>query len=155
MENRGPDWTGQMTRFLAALCAAGLLAQGCTHGRAAAQPAAGLPRASRSEEPGQRGKASYYGASLQGHKTANGERFDLHALTAAHRTLPFGTRVRVTNLANGRQVVVRINDRGPYAHGRIIDLSEEAARRLDCLAEGVVDVRIERVDGGARGAASP
>jgi rare lipoprotein A len=138
-----------MTRLLATLVAAALIVQGCAHGRAVGPPAAGLPA------EGQRGKASYYGASLQGHKTASGEPFDLHALTAAHRTLPFGTRVRVTNLANGRQVVVRINDRGPYVGGRIIDLSEEAARRLDCIGQGVADVRIERVPGDARGAASP
>jgi rare lipoprotein A len=164
-----------MTRLFGALFAAALLVQGCTHGRAVVHPAAGLPargdqsggpaggrnarelpppEAPGADGPGQRGKASYYGAALQGHKTANGARFDRRALTAAHRTLPFGTRVRVTNLGNGRQVVVRINDRGPYAGGRIIDLSEEAARRLDCLAQGVVEVRIERIEGGAGRAAS-
>ena len=90
----------------------------------------------------QRGMASWYGESQM---TASGERFDRHAMTAAHRTLPFGTRVRVTNLKNGRSVVVRINDRGPYGHGRIIDLSEAAARRLGMIAAGVVPVTIEVV----------
>jgi rare lipoprotein A len=90
----------------------------------------------------QRGMASWYGESQM---TASGERFDKHAMTAAHRTLPFGTHVRVTNLDNGRSVVVRINDRGPYGHGRIIDLSEAAARRLGMITAGVVPVRIEIV----------
>ncbi|WP_369958775.1 septal ring lytic transglycosylase RlpA family protein [Pseudomonas benzenivorans] len=89
------------------------------------------------------GKASYYGARHHGKKTASGERFDQHALTAAHRSLPFGSRVRVTNLRNDKSVVVRINDRGPYARGRIIDLSKEAAARLDMLRAGVVPVRVQ------------
>ncbi|GAC1544660.1 MAG: septal ring lytic transglycosylase RlpA family protein [Myxococcales bacterium] len=114
-----------------------------------AQPAPAAP------PYGQRGRASYYGAALQGRRTASGERFDMHALTAAHRTLPLGTRVRVTNLENGRQVVVRINDRGPYAQGRIIDLSEEAARRLGCLEQGIAEVRVERLDARGRRAPSP
>jgi rare lipoprotein A len=84
--------------------------------------------------------ASWYGESQT---TASGERFDKHALTAAHRTLPFGTRVRVTNTRNGKSVIVRINDRGPYGHGRIIDLSEEAARRLGMIDAGVAPVTLE------------
>lgn len=92
----------------------------------------------------QRGLATFYGAEQQGGPTASGERFDRHQLTAAHRTLPFGTRVRVTNTRNGRSVEVRINDRGPFGgHGRIIDLSEAAARRLDMIAAGVVPVIVE------------
>ena len=76
--------------------------------------------------------------------TASGERFDKHALTAAHRTLPLGTRVRVTNTKNGRSVVVRINDRGPFGHhNRIIDLSEAAAVQLDMIEAGVVPVTLE------------
>jgi rare lipoprotein A len=71
------------------------------------------------------GSASWYGAKFQGRRTANGERFDKNKLTAAHRSLPFGTRVRVTNQRNGRKVVVRINDRGPFAGRRIIDLCED------------------------------
>ena len=89
----------------------------------------------------QRGLASWYGESQM---TASGERFDRHAMTAAHRSLPFGTRVRVTNQHNGRSVVVRINDRGPYGgHGRIIDLSEAAARELHMIDAGVVPVTLE------------
>jgi rare lipoprotein A len=88
-----------------------------------------------------RGMASWYGESQM---TASGERFDRHALTAAHRTLRFGTRVRVTNQRNGRSVIVRINDRGPYGgHGRIIDLSEAAARELHMIDAGVVPVTLE------------
>ena len=91
------------------------------------------------------GRASYYGARHHGNKTASGERFDQHALTAAHRTLPFGSWVRVTNLRNDKSVVVRINDRGPYARGRIIDLSKKAAEQLDMLRAGVVPVRVQQL----------
>jgi rare lipoprotein A len=92
----------------------------------------------------QRGMATFYGHEQHGGPTASGERFDMRKLTAAHRTLPFGTRVRVTNTRNGRSVEVRINDRGPYGgRGRIIDLSEAAARRLDMIAAGVVPVTVE------------
>ena len=89
------------------------------------------------------GSASWYGREQHGHLTANGERFDMYALTAAHRTLRMGTRVRVINLRNGRAALVRINDRGPYAHGRIIDVSYAAAKALDMLDAGVVRVRLE------------
>ena len=91
------------------------------------------------------GRASYYGKEFAGRLTASGEPFDPTELTAAHRTLPFGTRVRVTNLANGRSVVVRINDRGPYAHGRIIDVSRAAAEKLGMVHRGIVRVRVEYV----------
>ena len=84
----------------------------------------------------ERGKASWYGPGFQGRRTANGERFDMNALTAAHRTLPFGTLVRVRNDQNGREVVVRINDRGPYVGDRIIDLSRAAAAALGLLQTG-------------------
>ncbi|MCQ4346103.1 septal ring lytic transglycosylase RlpA family protein [Pseudomonas stutzeri] len=89
------------------------------------------------------GRASWYGSRHHGRRTASGERFDQHALTAAHRSLPFGSRVRVTNLHNRRSVVVRINDRGPYAGGRIVDLSRAAAERLGMLQRGVAEVRLE------------
>jgi len=92
------------------------------------------------------GTASWYGARHQGRRTASGERFDHNALTAAHRTLPFGTRVRVTNLRNRRSVVVRINDRGPHARARIIDLSRKAAQNLGMLHAGVAPVRVETLD---------
>ena len=91
----------------------------------------------------QTGVASYYGRECKGRRTANGERFDPNQLTAAHRSLPFGTRVKVTNLDNGRHVVVRINDRGPYAKGRVLDLSRAAARKLGYVHEGTAHVRIE------------
>ena len=86
------------------------------------------------------GKASYY---KSGKVTANGERFKPHGLTAAHRKLKFGTRVRVTNLANGRKVIVRINDRGPFIKGRIIDLSLGAAKKIGMLHRGIARVRME------------
>ncbi|WP_313115786.1 septal ring lytic transglycosylase RlpA family protein [Ectopseudomonas guguanensis] len=92
------------------------------------------------------GKASYYAQAHHGKRTASGERFDQNALTAAHRTLPFGTRVRVTNLNNERSVVVRINDRGPFVRGRVIDVSRAAAVRLEMLRAGVVPVRVEALD---------
>jgi rare lipoprotein A len=89
------------------------------------------------------GQASWYGANFQGKLTASGEPFDMTELTAAHRTLPFGTRVRVINPGNGRSVVVRINDRGPFAGQRIIDLSRTAAELIGIKAKGVGRVRIE------------
>ena len=82
------------------------------------------------------GVASYYGNELAGNRTASGERFDPGQLTAAHRTLPFGSMVRVTNMATGDSVVVRINDRGPFAHGRVIDVSHAAAREIGMHRSG-------------------
>lgn len=93
------------------------------------------------------GAASYYADRFHGRRTANGERYDRSALTAAHRTLPFGTRVRVTNLENGRRVVVRITDRGPHRGGRLIDVSRAAARALGFTAAGLARVRLEVVAG--------
>lgn len=89
------------------------------------------------------GKASWYGPGFHGRKTASGERFDQNELTAAHPTLPFDTKVRVTNEHNGRSVVVRINDRGPYAERRVIDLSKGAAKAVGMLKSGVAPVSIE------------
>jgi rare lipoprotein A len=88
------------------------------------------------------GDASYYGKECHGGPTASGETFDMYKLTAAHPSLPFGTRVRVTNLANGASVVVRINDRGPFTKGRIIDLSYEAAKRIKMIDAGVARVEV-------------
>ncbi len=97
--------------------------------------------------PTQTGLASYYTVKTNhGRQTASGERFRPKAMTAAHRTLPFDTRVKVTNLRNGKSVKVRINDRGPYVEGRIIDLTKAAARRLDMLDAGVVPVKVEVLD---------
>lgn len=87
-----------------------------------------------------RGKASWYGPGFQGRRTASGERFDMNELTAAHRTLPFGTRVRVRNEHNGREVIVRINDRGPRIPDRIIDLSKAAADALGFVKAGEASV---------------
>jgi len=89
------------------------------------------------------GEASYYSSEHQGRRTASGERYDDDKLTAAHRTLPFGTRVRVTNLENGRSAVVRITDRGPSRHGRVIDVSKRTARDLGFLTEGTAKVRLD------------
>lgn len=94
----------------------------------------------------QRGEASWYGPNFHGQATANGETYDQNALTAAHRTLPFDTVVRVINLDNGQSVVVRINDRGPYAKGRIIDLSRKAAEEIDMVESGVAPVRLQILD---------
>ena len=91
------------------------------------------------------GMASWYGKRFHGRKTASGERFNMNALTAAHRTLPFGTLVKVTNLGNKKTVTVRINDRGPWAKGRIIDLSYAAAKQIGMIEKGCVKVRIETV----------
>lgn len=90
----------------------------------------------------QKGMASWYGEDFHGKQTSNKEIYDMHAMTAAHKTLPFGTHVRVTNLTNGKSVVVRINDRGPFVKGRIIDLSYAAAQKLGMTDAGVAPVVI-------------
>jgi len=90
--------------------------------------------------------ASYYAASFEGLRTASGEKYSRSAYTAAHRTLPFGTQVKVTHLRTGKVAIVRVNDRGPHRPGRIIDLSEAAARELGILAEGVARVRVEVIE---------
>ena len=92
------------------------------------------------------GMASWYGPGFHGKRTANGEVYDMDALTAAHPTLPMPSRVRVTNLENGRSIVLRINDRGPFAKGRIIDVSRRAARELGFLSQGVTRVRVRVLD---------
>ncbi|HWM85291.1 MAG TPA: septal ring lytic transglycosylase RlpA family protein [Kofleriaceae bacterium] len=130
---------------LAALCA---LSGGCGE-RSAARDAG--PPADAAPLPTERvvlvlgGIAIWYGGDWHGKRTASGERFDKNALTAAHRTLPLGSRVRVTDLESGRQVTVRVNDRGPYGRDRrrTIDLSEAAARQLDMIDRGSTRVRLE------------
>ena len=89
------------------------------------------------------GLASWYGGKFHGRLTSSGEVFDTHELTAAHRTLPFGTRVRVTDLENHRSVIVRINDRGPFVEGRVIDVSRAAAEELQFVRAGLAKVRLE------------
>ena len=112
-----------------------------------AAPEVDAPAAEADErEPFQRGIASWYGLPFHGRKTANGERFDMNALTAAHPSLPFGTRVKVRSLVNGREVIVRINDRGPFAPGRIIDLSHAAARAIGLVGFGVKRVSLTLVE---------
>ncbi len=103
------------------------------------------PETSRTVEVG---NASWYGDELRGGRTASGERFDPSALTGASKTLPIGTRVRVTNLENRRSTVVRINDRGPFARGRVLDVSHAAARELGMVGRGTARVKIGVVDGG-------
>ena len=93
----------------------------------------------------QNGKVSWYGPGFHGRQTANGEIFDTNEMTMAHRSLAFGSKVRVTNLDNGRSIVVRVNDRGPYVGGRIADLSHAAASRLGFVEDGVVRARIELI----------
>lgn len=93
------------------------------------------------------GTASYYGRRFHGRRTASGEPFDMGAMTAAHRSLPFGSLVRVTNPANGRSVTVRINDRGPFARGRVIDVSRAAAEELGLIAPGHATVELELIAG--------
>ncbi|MGK6305647.1 septal ring lytic transglycosylase RlpA family protein [Variovorax sp. DT-64] len=102
----------------------------------------GVPGDTGPREIFERGGASWYGIQFHQRKTANGERFDMTAMTAAHRTLPFNTRVCVRSLVNGREVLVRINDRGPYAAGRIIDLSRAAADTLGMLGLGIKQVAL-------------
>jgi rare lipoprotein A len=96
-----------------------------------------------------RGLASWYGPGFNGNRSASGEVFNQNAMTAAHRTLPFGTQVRVTNLDTGQAVVVRINDRGPFSRGRIIDLSAGAARVIGLISSGVAPVNLEVLDSNA------
>jgi rare lipoprotein A len=91
----------------------------------------------------EQGIASWYGPGFHGKQTANGERYDMHGMTAAHRVLPFGTRVKVTNLENGKSIVVRINDRGPFAKERVIDLTRTGAERIGMIAKGTAPVRLE------------
>ncbi len=94
----------------------------------------------------QKGIASWYGDKFHGRTTANGEKYDMYAYTAAHKELPFGTIVKVTHIKNGRSVRVRINDRGPFIEGRIIDLSRQAAEDIGLRAEGIAEVKVEIIE---------
>ena|GEM_PF-2672947 len=115
--------------------------------------ASGCARNVRPDREAEEGQASWYGPGLYGHKTASGEVLRPGAMTAAHRTLPFGTCLRVTNLENGRVAQVRVNDRGPYASGRILDVSEAAARILGMVGAGVARVRLDPCSGHSAGEA--
>ena len=100
----------------------------------------------------ERGIASWYGKKFHGRQTSNGERYDMYSMTAAHKTLPLPTNVRVTNLDNGRAVIVRVNDRGPFVKGRIIDMSYAAAQALDMTRSGIARVEVEALDTSYTGA---
>ncbi|MBR1686983.1 MAG: septal ring lytic transglycosylase RlpA family protein [Prevotella sp.] len=112
----------------------------------AGQLAALSPQSSTLSAQTQRGKASYYSRRATGARTSNGERLHHDSLTCAHRSYPFGTMLKVTNPANGKWVIVRVNDRGPFVRGRIIDLSWGAAKRLDMIAQGIASVVVEKVN---------
>lgn len=101
------------------------------------------PTFAQKNDKTQVGAASWYGSKYHGRKTSSGERYNKNEMTAAHKTLPFGTMVRVTNPANDKSVVLRINDRGPFVGKRIIDVSEAAARKLDIHEDGVARVKVE------------
>lgn len=92
------------------------------------------------------GDASWYGEKYHGRTTASGDRFDMNGMTAAHRTLPFGTKVRVTNRENGQSTILRVNDRGPFVEGRIIDVSRAAAEDLNFVQAGLAPVRVETIE---------
>ena len=142
-----------------------LLLAACAEQALPPPPVASLPPPAPMPVPEQAffsqvGTASWYGGFHHGRKTASGERFNMHEMTAAHRALRMGTVLRVTNLDNGRSTMVRINDRGPYVHNRIIDLSAAAARELGMKQDGLARVRIEAFaadqrDGNAVATATP
>jgi rare lipoprotein A len=118
---------------------AGILAAGCAHKKRTTPKVPAIARIGHTET----GVASWYGHPYHGRPAADGEIYDMETLVAAHRTLPFQTWVRVTNLNNGKTVDVRIIDRGPFVHGRIIDLSHEAARQIDLIGPGIAKVKLE------------
>ncbi|MBI4536017.1 MAG: septal ring lytic transglycosylase RlpA family protein [Ignavibacteriae bacterium] len=123
--------------------------QGC--GSASPRFTSSAPRpGSLSDSHDLRGIASYYADEFHSRKTANGETYNMHEMTAAHRTLPFNTKVRVKSLENDRTVVVRINDRGPFKGGRVIDLSLAAAKQLGLIAKGTGRVEIEVIELGSK-----
>ena len=126
--------------FIGAVLAALLFLSACATNKQSA----------RRGKPGfeERGTASWYGPGFHGKRTANGEVYDMLALTAAHKYLPFDSVVEVTNRANGRTVRVRINDRGPFVRGRIIDLSRTAAEEIDLIRTGITDVKLRVISGG-------
>ncbi len=157
----------RLTPFACLVATLGLLLVGCTASpRFATRSTPPAPRSEGTPEttkPGDsrpshntsgkilltlEGVASYYADDYHGNQTSNGEVFNMNDLTAAHRTFPFGTKVRVTNLENKKDVVVRVNDRGPFKEGRIIDLSLAAAKELDLIRLGTAKVRLEVLEWG-------
>lgn len=144
---------------LGALLAGVLIVSGCggkVRVRSSYEPSPGKPRPAPqspakqkpSSQKVQVGEASWYGRDFHGRRTASGEKYDMHALTAAHPSLPFGSIVRVRHVSNGKTVKVRINDRGPFKKGRIIDLSYAAANKIAMVQEGVAKVEVEIVQVG-------
>ena len=134
------------------LCVAAAVLTACASGGALTPSPSAAPTTSAGQPDGPvlaQGRASWYGLGFHGRKTANGEKFDMNAYTAAHPTLPFGTRVLVRNPSNGRSVIVRINDRGPYSGGRIIDVSFAAARALGIVTLGTRNVVLMEAPAGA------
>lgn len=138
---RTPCLRGDVWRLAGALAVAAVLTACSTAVREPVRPSTG-PVFGRT----QTGYASWYGKFHHGRRTANGEIYDMHKLTAAHPALPMGTRLDVTNLRNGRSVEVRVNDRGPVVNGRILDLSYAAARRLGAVGDGVIPVRLRVIE---------
>ena len=137
-----------MRRAFAACLLVAALA-GCATRGGVASPAGGEVEQGAPTTVIAQGRASWYGLGFHGRQTASGEKFDMHAYTAAHPTLPFGTRVLVRNPSNGRSVIVRINDRGPYSGGRIIDVSFAAARALGIVSLGTRNVVLLEAPAGA------
>jgi rare lipoprotein A len=151
--------------FLAHILFVAFALSGCSHHKyvqpqpapiPAAPPATTVPKKSAATTPqppasssgySEEGVASWYGEPFQGHRTSNGEIYDMYLFTAAHRTLPFGAVLRVTNMRNGKQTEVRINDRGPFVANRVIDLSLSAARAIDMVGPGTAQVRLEMISG--------
>jgi rare lipoprotein A len=132
------------SRWLAGFCCAlvYLALQGCSSTPKSSHSASAAKPVGHTES----GMASFYGNEFQSRKTSNGEIFDQAKHTAAHRTLPFGTRLKVTNTQNSKTVVVKVNDRGPFAKGRILDLSSSAFKTIASLNAGVIPVRIEVIN---------
>jgi rare lipoprotein A len=137
--NRRRSFTVAALALLVTVAGVGAHATASSHGND--------PHAPKAHKWMQVGKASWYGRRFQGHRTASGEAFDLNMLTCAHRTLPIGSLIRVTNLINRRSIMVRVNDRGPVPTGLIVDLSYAAARSLGFSGRGNARVRLERVEG--------
>jgi len=136
----------RLSKELAAVAALLLMLSACAGDSARQSPGRASDGAAQpvaTTNGAQVGVASWYGARFHGRTTASGEPYDMHGMTAAHPSLPFGTKVRVTNLENGRSVVLRINDRGPYAKRRIIDVSRHAAEHLGFRKTGLAKVRVE------------
>lgn len=138
-----------MTRHIWSVVALAVILSGCSI--ATQQSVAKSPKAKTlAYSKAQKGKASWYGPGFQGRKTANGERFNMNAYSAAHRTLAFGTKICVHNLRNGKGVTVRVNDRGPFVRGRVVDVSRQAARTLGMVRSGTAPVRVTVVDRGRK-----